>query len=168
MIHPLGKDILGARMAAQYEAMVAGESVPSGPIIESATRSADKSAITLSFKDGTADKLRSMKPNYSKSATASAPDYTKTPNATPLDGIANVASPTGDALQGFEVADNSGNWTSATATIKGNQVSLTSTTAAMADMTQVRYLWSGNPDCSSILYNGDTLPASPFTVAVRN
>lgn len=168
VIHPLGKDILGARMAAQYEAMVAGESVPSGPIIESATRSADKSAITLSFKDGTADKLRSMKPNYSESATASAPDYTKTPNATPLDGIANVASPTDDALQGFEVADNSGNWTSATATIKGNQVSLTSTTAAMADMTQVRYLWSGNPDCSSILYNGDTLPASPFTVAVRN
>ena len=135
VIHPLGKDILGARM---------------------------------SFKDGTADKLQSMKPNYAKSATASVPDYAKTPNATPLDGIANVASPTGDALQGFEVADNSGNWTSATATIKGNQVSLTSTTATMADMTQVRYLWSGNPDCSSILYNGDTLPASPFTVAVRN
>lgn len=168
VIHPLGKDILGARMAAQYEAMVAGKSVPSGPIIESATHSADKSAITLSFKDGTADKLQSMKPNYAKSATASVPDYAKTPNATPLDGIANVASPTGDALQGFEVADNSGNWTSATATIKGNQVSLTSTTATMADMTQVRYLWSGNPDCSSILYNGDILPASPFTVAVRN
>ena len=109
-----------------------------------------------------------MKPNYSKSATASVPDYTKTPNATPLNGIANVASPTTDALQGFEVADNKGNWTSVTATITGSQVRLTSTTATMADMTQVRYLWSGDPNCSSILYNGDTLPASPFTVAVRN
>ena len=80
LIHPLGKDILGARMAAQYLAMENGTknavSVPNGPLIERARHTVD-GKIALSFQIGTASGLKAMQPNYTKSASASAPIITK-------------------------------------------------------------------------------------------
>lgn len=69
LIHPLGKDILGARMAAQYLAMEDGTTVPNGPLIEHARHTAN-GAIALSFQNGTASRLKAMQPNYSKTASA--------------------------------------------------------------------------------------------------
>ena len=208
LIHPLGKDILGARMAAQYLAMTedsdndgasgnggtgskASRNIPSGPIISSARHAGsdgadngstnnrngssagngtngntDNGTIVLTFRNGTDNGLKAMKPNYSKTASATVPNYAKHPKATPLDGIFNVATNTSQALQGFEVADGSGKWVSVNATIKGNQVVLSSTNEDLGGMTQVRYLWSGNPSYSSILYNKLGLPASPFIAVV--
>lgn len=174
LIHPLGKDILGARMAAQYLAMENGTknaaSVPNGPLIKRARHTVD-GKIALSFQIGTASELRAMQPNYTKSASASAPDYTKKPKATPLDGISNIVIPTTAALQGFEVSNSSGQWVPANATIRGNQVVLSAANGTPLDnlsgITQVRYLFSGNPKCVSILYNGFNLPASPFITIVE-
>ena len=167
IIHPLGKDILGARMAAQYLAMEEGSTVPSGPLIKDARHTAN-GGIALSFKNGTASGLKAMQPNYTKSAGASAPDYERHPKATPLDGITNIASPTTAALQGFEVADHSGQWKAVNATITGNQVLLSTTDGTnLNGMTQVRYLFSGNPKCTSMLYNKLDLPASPFMTVVE-
>ena len=174
LIHPLGKDILGARMAAQYLAMENGTknavSVPNGPLIERARHTVD-GKIALSFQIGTASGLKAMQPNYTKSASASAPDYTKNSKATPLDGISNIVIPTTAALQGFEVANSSGQWVPANAIIRGNQVVLSAANGTPLDnlsgITQVRYLFSGNPKCASILYNGFNLPASPFITIVE-
>ncbi len=174
LIHPLGKDILGARMAAQYLAMENGTknavSVPNGPLIEHARHTAN-GAIALSFRNGTASRLKAMQPNYSKTASASAPDYTKNSKATPLDGISNIVIPTTAALQGFEVANSSGQWVPANAIIRGNQVVLSAANGTPLDnlsgITQVRYLFSGNPKCASILYNDFNLPASPFITIVE-
>lgn len=174
LIHPLGKDILGARMAAQYLAMENGTknavSVPNGPLIERARHTVD-GTIALSFQIGTASGLKAMQPNYTKSASASAPDYTKNSKATPLDGISNIVIPTTAALQGFEVANSSGQWVPANAIIRGNQVVLSAANGTPLDnlsgITQVRYLFSGNPKCASILYNSLNLPASPFITIVE-
>lgn len=170
LIHPLGKDILGARMAAQYLAMEDGTTVPNGPLIERARHTAN-GAIALSFRNGTASRLKAMQPNYTKSASASAPDYTKNSKATPLDGISNIVIPTTAALQGFEVANSSGQWVPANAIIRGNQVVLSAANGTPLDnlsgITQVRYLFSGNPKCASILYNDFNLPASPFITIVE-
>ena len=174
LIHPLGKDILGARMAAQYLAMENGTknavSVPNGPLIERARHTVD-GKIAPSFQIGTASGLKAMQPNYTKSASASAPDYTKNSKATPLDGISNIVIPTTAALQGFEVANSSGQWVPANAIIRGNQVVLSAANGTPLDnlsgITQVRYLFSGNPKCASILYNSLNLPASPFITIVE-
>lgn len=174
LIHPLGKDILGARMAAQYLAMENGTknavSVPNGPLIERARHTVD-GKVALSFQIGTASGLKAMQPNYTKSASASAPDYTKNSKATPLDGISNIVIPTTAALQGFEVANSSGQWVPANAIIRGNQVVLSAANGTPLDnlsgITQVRYLFSGNPKCASILYNSLNLPASPFITIVE-
>ena len=145
-IHPLGKEILAKRMADQWQAMRSKKAVPSSPIVTSADRD-EKGNVTISFKNGTAQGLQAMKPDYSLKASAS-----------------KVASPTDDALDGFEVADSSGKFSQATARIQGNQVVVSSDDVDR--ITQVRYLWSGSPDCDSILYNKRQLPASPFIVAI--
>ena len=168
LIHPLGKDILGARMAAQYLAMSEGKAVPNGPLIAHAKHASD-GTIVLSFQKGTATGLQAKKPNYSKTASATVPDYTANSNATPLDGIANVATPTSESLQGFEIADTSGKWVSAAAAIKGDQIVLSAAggSSNLNAVTQVRYWWSGNPAISSLLYNDLGLPASPFIAIVE-
>ena len=170
LIHPLGKDILGARMAAQYLAMEDGTTVPNGPLIERARHTAN-GAIALSFRNGTASGLKAMQPNYSKTASAIAPNYKSAPKATPLSGISNIAAPTTTALQGFEVANYSGQWQAVNATIRGNQVLLTAADGSILNdlnaMSQVRYLFSGNPKCASMLYNDFNLPASPFITIVE-
>lgn len=168
LIHPLGKDILGARMAAQYLAMSEGKTIPNGPLIAHAKHASD-GTIVLSFQKGTATGLQAKKPNYSKTARATVPDYTANSNATPLDGIANVATPTSESLQGFGIADASGKWVSAAAAIKGDQIVLSAAggSSNLNAVTQVRYWWSGNPAISSLLYNDLGLPASPFITIVE-
>lgn len=168
LIHPLGKDILGARMAAQYLAMSEGKTTPNGPLIAHAKHASD-GTIVLSFQNGTATGLQAEKPNYSKTASATVPDYDANPDATPLNGISNVATPTSTPLQGFEIADDSGKWVSATATIKGDQIVLSAADGSSNcnAVTQVRYWWSGNPVISSLLYNDLGLPASPFIAVVE-
>ena len=168
LIHPLGKDILGARMAAQYLAMSEGKAVPNGPLIAHAKHASD-GTIILSFQKGTATGLQAEKPNYSKTASATVPNYTANSDATPLDGIANVATPTSASLQGFEIADDSGKWVSAAATIRENQIVLSAADGSsnLNTVTQVRYWWNGNPAISSLLYNDLGLPASPFITVVE-
>lgn len=170
LIHPLGKDILGARMAVQYLAMSEGRTIPNGPLIAHAKHASD-GTIVLSFQNGTATGLQAEKPNYSKTASATVPDYDANPDATPLNGISNVATPTSTPLQGFEIADDSGKWVSATATatIKGDQIVLSAADGSSNcnAVTQVRYWWSGNPVISSLLYNDLGLPASPFIAVVE-
>jgi sialate O-acetylesterase len=65
----------------------------------------------------------------------------------------------GGAATGFEVAGRDRKYAAATATIDGNTV-----IAASADVpapVYVRYGWANSPQCD--LFNGDGLPASPFT-----
>ena len=145
-IHPLGKEILAKRMADQWQAMRKKTTVPSGPVVTSAERD-EKGNITISFKNGTAQGLQAMKPDYSLNASAT-----------------KVASPTDEKLEGFEAADASGKFSPATATIRGNQLVVSSDDVDR--ITQVRYLFSGDPNCSSMLYNKQQLPASPFIIAI--
>lgn len=147
-IHPLGKEILAKRMADQWKAMRSKKTVPSGPIGASASRSKSDGSIIVSFKQGTAQGLQSMKPDYSLRASAS-----------------KVASPTDTPLDGFEVADRSGVFSAASARIDGDHLVITSD--KIDDISQVRYLWQGNPTSSSLLYNKQGLPASPFIATVR-
>lgn len=147
-IHPLGKEILAKRMADQWKAMRGKKTVPSGPIGASASRSKSDGSIIVSFKQGTAQGLQSMKPDYSLRASAS-----------------KVASPTDTPLDGFEVADRSGVFSAASARIDGDHLVITSD--KIDNISQVRYLWQGNPTSSSLLYNKQGLPASPFIATVR-
>lgn len=147
-IHPLGKEILAKRMADQWKAMRGKKTVPSGPIGASASHSKSDGSIIVSFKQGTAQGLQSMKPDYSLRASAS-----------------KVASPTDTPLDGFEVADRSGVFSAASARIDGDHLVITSD--KIDNISQVRYLWQGNPTSSSLLYNKQGLPASPFIATVR-
>ena len=146
-IHPLGKEILAKRMADQWKAMRGKKTVPSGPVGASASHSKSGSII-VSFKQGTAQGLQAMKPDYSLRASAS-----------------KVASPTDTPLDGFEVADRSGTFSAASARIENDHLVITSD--KVDNITQVRYLCQGNPTSSSLLYNKQKLPASPFIATVR-
>jgi len=63
------------------------------------------------------------------------------------------------ALNGFEVAGKDGKFSPATATIEGATVVATS--PGVAEPVYVRYGWANSPQCN--LFNGEELPASPFT-----
>jgi sialate O-acetylesterase len=65
----------------------------------------------------------------------------------------------GGALATFEVAGADGKFAPATATIEGESVVASSDQVPKPKY--VRYGWASNPGCN--LYNGDGLPASPFT-----
>jgi sialate O-acetylesterase len=65
----------------------------------------------------------------------------------------------GGELTGFEVAGRDGKFSPATASIEGATVVVTS--AAVAEPVIVRYGWANSPLCN--LFNGEGLPASPFT-----
>jgi sialate O-acetylesterase len=67
----------------------------------------------------------------------------------------------GDGVAGFEVAGADGKFFPATAKVEGATVVATST--AVAEPLFVRYGWANSPQCN--LFNGDELPASPFTSA---
>jgi len=65
----------------------------------------------------------------------------------------------GGAVTGFEVAGTDGKFVQATATIDGNTVVASS--PLVAEPVYVRYGWANSPECN--LFNGEGLPASPFT-----
>jgi sialate O-acetylesterase len=65
----------------------------------------------------------------------------------------------GGTVTGFEVAGADGRFAPATATIDGSTVVASS--AEVAQPVFVRYGWSNSPECN--LFNGEGLPASPFT-----
>lgn len=67
----------------------------------------------------------------------------------------------GGEVTGFEIAGADLKFSPATATIVGETVAATS--PAVAEPFYVRYGWAGNPQCN--LFNGEGLPASPFTSA---
>jgi sialate O-acetylesterase len=67
----------------------------------------------------------------------------------------------GGDLTGFEVAGADGKFVAATAKIDGNTVVVTSD--AVMEPRFVRYGWANSPQCN--LFNGEGLPASPFTSA---
>lgn len=146
VIHPLGKDIIAARMASQWRAIRAHKAIPSGPLAATARRTGD-GTVQLAFRNGTAQGLRAMKPDYSLSASADA-----------------VATATSQPVEGFEVADSSGEFHKATASINGDTVILRC--PQVRAISQVRYLWAGEPHSDSLLYNASALPASPFILAV--
>jgi sialate O-acetylesterase len=68
---------------------------------------------------------------------------------------------TGPQVTGFEVAGADGKFVPATATIEGETIVASS--PEVAQPMQVRYGWASSPQCN--LFNGDALPASPFTSA---
>jgi len=65
----------------------------------------------------------------------------------------------GGAASGFEVAGADGKFSPATATVEGATVVATS--PSVAEPVFVRYGWANSPQCN--LFNGEGLPASPFT-----
>jgi sialate O-acetylesterase len=67
----------------------------------------------------------------------------------------------GAELTGFEVAGADGNFVPAKARIDGNTVLASS--EAVSEPRFVRYGWANSPQCN--LFNGEGLPASPFTSA---
>lgn len=156
VIHPLGKDVLGARMAAQWLAMRQGQTVPNGPIIEEATTVTSKptsestkkstSSVRLTFAKGTADALGVRVPNRKTTAD-----------------IDDISTTTSKALEGFEVAGADGAFVPAKAAIDGDTVVLTSDD--VDEIRSVRYLYENDPQEQRLLYNGG-LPASPFEIDV--
>jgi sialate O-acetylesterase len=67
----------------------------------------------------------------------------------------------GGEVTGFEVAGADGKFVPAKARIEGNTVVASSD--AVAEPVSVRYGWANSPQCN--LFNGEGLPASPFTSA---
>ena len=67
----------------------------------------------------------------------------------------------GGAVTGFEVAGADGKFWPAMAAVEGATVLATS--PSVAEPVFVRYGWANSPECN--LFNGDGLPASPFTSA---
>jgi sialate O-acetylesterase len=65
----------------------------------------------------------------------------------------------GGEITGFEVAGKDGKFFPATARIEGATVVATS--PSVAEPVYVRYGWANSPLCK--LFNGEGLPASPFT-----
>lgn len=147
MVHPLGKDIIAMRMASQWEAMHAGESManmPSGPLAISMEQ-LGKGKAAINFAPGTALGLQTRKPIYSTAASTQ-----------------HVSEPTSQPVQGVKVADSYGHFVEADAQISGSQLIVSSN--QISNISQVSYLWDIDPQSSSLLYNGEDLPASPFVL----
>lgn len=145
LLHPLGKDIIGQRMADQLNAMWNGKSVPTGPIPDKAT--AKSGTITVSFRNGTGKGLKTMAPLYSTRATAK--KY--------------AVSKAGNEVKEVEVAGADGVFKSVKAVIQGDRLVVRT---SVAKPTQVRYAYSASPRCPN-LYNGQNLPAGTFVIDVK-
>jgi len=65
----------------------------------------------------------------------------------------------GGEVTGMEVAGRDGKFVAATAKVDGETIVASS--ADVPEPVQVRYGWANSPECN--LFNGDALPASPFT-----
>ncbi|MBW3093271.1 sialate O-acetylesterase [Bifidobacterium sp. 82T10] len=146
LIHPLGKELVAARMAQQWEAMQNGSTVPNGPLAVSAV-SDDGSTAVISFKDDTGDGLTVLEPNY----TLNANEYT-------------FSIPTSSDLSDVEAAGDDGVFHPADASISDDVLIVSS--RKVRRIRQVRYLWESDPSPRTLLYNSYDLPASPFTITV--
>lgn len=146
VIHPLGKDILGNRLAQQWVAMHNGAIPPSGPIANRAIRQSNGS-IAITFQKNTNIGLHAMKPTYSVDATPSA-----------------YATSTSQKLTGFEILRENGAYSKVQATISGKTVILH--TQKKDKIVSIRYAWTDS-DVSVLLYNNEQLPASPFILTVE-
>lgn len=145
LLHPLGKDIIGQRMADQLNAMWENKSVPTGPIPSKAV--AESGSITVSFQRESGKGLKTMSPLYSTKATwerYATKDDTNT-------------------VKEVEVAGADGVFKGAKATIRGNKLIVQS---PVANPTQVRYAYSASPRCPN-LYNGQNLPAGTFMLDIN-
>ncbi|MBW3091132.1 sialate O-acetylesterase [Bifidobacterium miconisargentati] len=150
IIHPLGKDIIAARMADQWQAIRKGTTIPMGPIAEQVkTDEDDPGTATVSFSGQTGQGLAAMTPVLSKKATAD-----------------SYAKPSTASLRGFEAAGADGKFVPATATINADGKTLTITADGIETIRQVRYQWTGSPSQTPFLYNELGLPASPFSLSV--
>lgn len=143
LIHPLGKDILGRRMAQAYKGMKADDGrVISGPLVDNAT--ANGNTITVTFKENTAEGLQILNPDYSFA----------------YDGSGRNGS---TKLDEFKIAGADGVYYDANAVIEGETVK------ASSDKVQspkyVSYAYSELP-ANPNLANGAGLPASPFNIGV--
>lgn len=143
LIHPLGKDILGKRMANAYLGMTKNDSrVISGPLVDGATASGD--TITVTFKNGTADGLQILNPDYSFDQDESGRNGSTT-------------------LDEFKIAGEDGVYYDADATIENNTVKVSSD--KVTEPKYVSYAYSELP-VNPNLANGAGLPASPFNIGV--
>ena len=145
LIHPLGKDTLGRRMAAAYAKMKDGtNAVVDGPLVSGA--SANGGTVTVSFKEGTADGLKVLNPDYTYQHK----------------GQVGWRSDTTE-LEEFKLAGADGVYYNATAKIVGDKVQVTS--AYVTEPKYVSYAYSELPKNPN-LGNGADLPASPFNISV--
>ena len=147
-IHPLGKDILGTRMADQWVAMRLHTQIPSGPIIDKARSARQGTSASISFTKHTAQDLHVMSPIRNLSASPQ-----------------HYAVHTSNQISGFEAAGSDGVFHKATATVNEDDT-LTITSKGVDHIQQVRYLWSNSPQEQTLLYNKWNLPASPFVIDV--
>ena len=146
LIHPLGKDTLGQRMANAYLGMTKNDNrVISGPLVDKAEVSVN--TITVSFKNGTSDGLQVLNP-----------DYTYQHN-----GTTGWKSDTKD-LEEFKIAGEDGVYYDANAVIDGNTVKVSSD--SVSSPKYVSYAYSELPKNPN-LANGAGLPASPFNIGIN-
>ncbi len=134
-IHPANKLDVANRLANWALAKTYGQNLPpSGPLFRSAT--VDGDSIRVSFEHADSGLMVARKEGLG------------VPMATPDAALAH-----------FELADDSGNWHPAQATIDGSTVIVRS--PLVTTPRAVRYACSGGP-ANANLYNGAGLPASPF------
>lgn len=81
-----------------------------------------------------------------------------------FDSVGGGLTAKGDALQGFAVADKTGDFVWANAKIKGKTVIVWSD--SVNNPVRVRYAWADNPDKAN-LYNREGLPAVPFEMSAK-
>ena len=144
LLHPLGKDIIGQRMADQLDAMWNGKSVPTGPIPGNAV--VKSGSIVVSFQGESGKGLKTMSPLYSTKAT----------------GKRYAVNDDTNVVKEVEVAGADGVFKKAEATIQGDKLIVQS---PVTNPTQVRYAYSASPQHPN-LYNGQNLPAGTFMLDI--
>ncbi len=146
-MHPLGKDIIGPRMADCLLSMIAGKGPKTGPTPLAATASG--ATVTVTFSNATG--LKTMKPVYTTAATA-----THYADDTPDADVCEV-----------EIAGTDGVfWPVASAKISGETLVAVASDSLVGTPTQIRYAWQNAPENPN-LYNGDSLPAPTFVLDVE-
>lgn len=146
-MHPLGKDIIGPRMADCLLSILAGNGPKTGPTPVRA--SANGNTVTVEFSNATG--LKTMKPVYTTAATAT--HY--------------ADDTTGADVCEVEIAGTDGVfWPAAQARISGETLVATASDRLVGAPTQIRYGWQNAP-VNPNLYNGDGLPAPTFVMDVE-
>jgi sialate O-acetylesterase len=144
-IHPRNKKDVGERLALIALAKDYGKSISySGPVYESVTIANGKAVVNFKHADGGLVAKPLPETSVVKSVTN---------ESAPL-----VRNSPGSQLEGFAICGEDKKWFWADAQIDGDTVVVSSD--KVPTPVAVRYAWSENPTCN--LYNGASLPASPF------